>query len=148
MGLTLVDTGVIVGFLDADDALHGPAHEAFETRMRAGAFFCASAVTYAELLTGVELGHHDATVVHGFLDGLSIGVLPVDDAVAEEAARIRGGQRDGRSRSRRARLQMPDALILATAATVPGVDEVVVADRDWVGIDVGVDIHHLRPPAS
>lgn len=144
MGLTLLDTGVVIGILDADDAFHAAAHDAIARRMRTGAFFCLSAVSYAELLTGVEIGHQDASIVHRFLDDFSVGVLPVDDAVAEEAARIRGGTRsDGGRRTSAPAMKMSDALILATAVATPGVEEVVVADRAWPRIDVGVSVHLL-----
>lgn len=144
MGLTLLDTGVVIGFLDADDAFHAPAREAIATRMRGNAFFCMSAVSYAELLTGVELRHQDRDVVEGFLDDFSVGVLPVDDAVAERAAQIRAGSGRGR---RAARPKMPDALILATAAATPGIDEVLVADAGWPTVDAGVAVQVLRPAA-
>lgn len=77
-------------------------------------------VTYAEVLTGARLGHHNEDDVAGFFTGLLSAVLPVDVDVADKAA-------DLRSRSRS--LRMPDALILATAETDPEVDLVVTGDQ-------------------
>lgn len=80
----------------------------------------ASVVTYAEVLTGARLGHHNVDDVAGFFAGLLSAVLPVDVAVAEKAAELR---------SRFKSLRMPDALILATAETDPEVDLIVTGDR-------------------
>ena len=79
-----------------------------------------SVVTYAEVLTGARLGHHDEEQAKGFFSGLISGVLPVDVAVADMAADLR---------SRRKALQMPDALILATAEIHPEVDQIVTGDQ-------------------
>ena len=70
-------------------------------------------VTYAEVLTGARLGHHDEDRVRGFFSQLISKVLPVDMTVADKAAEFR---------SRFKSLRMPDALILATAATTSEVD--------------------------
>ena len=89
-------------------------------------------VTYAEVLTGARLGHHDEEDVAGFFTGLLSAVLPVDVAAADKAADLR---------SRFKSLRMPDALILATAETDPDVDLVVTGDRQLTrvtGLRVGV----------
>jgi predicted nucleic acid-binding protein len=54
VGLILLDSTVIVGFLDADDALH----EVAVARLRAivgGHPLLASVISYAEVMTGVSL---------------------------------------------------------------------------------------------
>jgi len=58
MGVALLDSNTVIGFLDADDLLH----QAADTAVRAAAtehVFVVSVVTVAELLTGAKLGHHD-----------------------------------------------------------------------------------------
>lgn len=115
----VLDSGVVVGFLDREDTLHEAADEAIRELVR-GNRLLASVVTYAEVLTGARLGHHNEDDVAGFFSGLLSAVLPVDVAVADRAA-------DLRSRSRS--LQMPDALILASADTDPDVDLIVTGDR-------------------
>lgn len=118
MGVVL-DSDAVVGFLDRNDALHDAADTAIRDLIRDQRLL-VSVVTYAEVLTGARLGHHDADQVRGFFSGLISGVLPVDVAVAEVAAELR---------SRRKSLRMPDALILATAEIHPEVDLVVTGDR-------------------
>ncbi|HEU4463041.1 MAG TPA: PIN domain-containing protein [Solirubrobacterales bacterium] len=115
----ILDSGAVVGFLDRQDALHAAADAAVRELIR-GQRLLASVVTYAEVLTGARLGHHNEDDVAGFFTGLLSAVLPVDVAVADKAA-------DLRSRSRS--LRMPDALILATAETDPEVDLVVTGDQ-------------------
>ena len=115
----MLDSGVVVGFLDRDDALHGAADAAVRELAR-GQRLLASVVTYAEVLTGARLGHHDEQGVTGFFAGLLSGVLPVDVVVADKAADLR---------SRFKSLRMPDALILATAETDPDVELIVTGDR-------------------
>lgn len=118
MGVVL-DSGVVVGFLDREDALHEAADEAIRELVR-GNRLLASVVTYAEVLTGARLGHHNEDDVAGFFAGLLSAVLPVDVAAADRAADLR---------SRFKSLRMPDALILATAETDPDVDLIVTGDR-------------------
>jgi predicted nucleic acid-binding protein len=115
----VLDSGVVVGFLDRQDVLHGAADAAVRELVR-GQRLLASVVTYAEVLTGARLGHHDEGDVAGFFAGLLSAVLPVDVAVADKAADLR---------SRFKSLRMPDALILATAETDPDVDLIVTGDQ-------------------
>lgn len=115
----VLDSGVVVGFLDRQDALHDPADAAIRELVR-GNRLLASVVTYAEVLTGARLGHHNEDDVAGFFAGLLSAILPVDVAVAGKAADLR---------SRFKALRMPDALILATAETDPEIDLIVTGDR-------------------
>jgi predicted nucleic acid-binding protein len=127
----VLDSGVVAGFLDREDALHSAADAAVRELVR-GQRLLASVVTYAEVLTGARLGHHSEDDVAGFFAGLLSGVLPVDVAVADEAADLR---------SRFKLLRMPDALILATAEIDPEVDLIVIGDRQLTkvsGLRVGV----------
>jgi predicted nucleic acid-binding protein len=138
VGLILLDSTVIVGFLDADDALH----EVSVARLRELAALhplAASVVSYAEVMTGAELGHHSAERVDGFFDALLRDLLPVDRAVAARASKIRGTRRS---------LPMPDALILATGDLHDEIDTVLCADSDWPkvgGLDCQVEL--LEPEA-
>jgi predicted nucleic acid-binding protein len=114
----VLDSDVVVGFLDRDDALHGAADAAIRDLVREQRLL-VSVVTYAEVLTGARLGHHDECQVRGFFTQLISEVLPVDLTVADKAAGFR---------SRHKPLRMPDALIFATAATNPDVDLLVTGD--------------------
>jgi predicted nucleic acid-binding protein len=114
----VLDSDVVVGFLDRKDALHDAADAAIRDLVRDQRLL-VSVVTYAEVLTGARLGHHDEDQVQGFFTGLISDVLPVDVSVADMAAELR---------SRRKSLRMPDALILAAAEIHPEVDLVVTGD--------------------
>ena len=120
MGLILLDSTVIVGFLDADDALHEATVARFKEIVGSHPLV-ASVISYAEVMTGVSLGHHSPAGVNGFFDALVKELLPVDRVVAARAATLRG---------RRKSLSMPDALILATADLEPEIQTVLCADGD------------------
>lgn len=115
----VLDSDAVVAFLDRADALHDAADEAIRDLLGKDRLF-ASAVTYAEVLTGARLGRHDEKRVRGFFTDLVSEILPVDATVADKAADFR---------ARRKSLRMPDALILATAELHPEVDLVVTGDQ-------------------
>jgi predicted nucleic acid-binding protein len=121
VGLILLDSTVIVGFLDADDALHEAAVARFKEIVGSHPLI-VSVISYAEVMTGVSLGHHPQQHVEGFFDVLVKDLLPVDRPIAARAAALRG---------KRKSLSMPDALILATADLQPEVETVLCADGDW-----------------
>lgn len=132
--VVLLDSAVVAGFLDRDDALH----EAADARVRELAGrerLVASVVTYAELLTGARLGHHDETTVRGFFNDLVDEIYDVDRAVADRAADLRAAK---------PALRMPDALILATAA-IHEVAVVLTGDTRWAGLLPGGRVERLRP---
>jgi predicted nucleic acid-binding protein len=114
----VLDSDAVVGFLDRQDALHDAADVAIRELVSEQRLL-VSVVTYAEVLTGAALGHHDEDQVRGFFAKLISEVLPVDMTVADKAAEFR---------SRLKPLRMPDALILATAETNPNVDLLVTGD--------------------
>lgn len=113
MGIALLDSNAIVGFLDADDPLHGPADAAVKSIATEHAFV-VSVVTVAELLTGAKLGHHDEATVRRFgrtpsADGgqryggvaASSGAVSGQRAVSsprDAAAKARAADRSGRTR--------------------------------------------------
>ena len=111
--------------------MHGAADAAVRELVR-GHRLVASVVTYAEVLTGARLEHHNEDDVKGFFAALLSGVLPVDVVIADKAADLR---------SRFKSLRMPDALILATAETDPDVNLIVTGDQQLTkvsGLDVEV----------
>jgi predicted nucleic acid-binding protein len=130
--VVLLDSAAIAGFLDRDDVFHATADEC--VRALAGRErLITSVVSYAEVLTGAQLGHHDATKVRGFFHDLVDDVYDVDRSVAERAAELRAGTPS---------LRMPDALILATAH-LRDADVVVTADHRWVGVLAGPRVELL-----
>jgi predicted nucleic acid-binding protein len=121
VGLILLDSTVIVGFLDADDALHEVA-VAWLKGLAGSPPLAASVISYAEVMTGVSLGHHAREHVDGFFDALVKDLLPVDRPIAARAATLRG---------KHTSLRMPDALILATAEVNEEIETVLCADSAW-----------------
>ena len=67
--------------------------------------------------------------MRSFFDELISAVLPVEMAIADQAARLRSGSRS---------LRMPDALILATADTNAEVESVVTGEGLMRGRRVAV----------
>jgi predicted nucleic acid-binding protein len=127
-----LDASVVVGFLDGSDELHKAADREIREILRDHQLV-VSVVTYAEVLTGACLGHHDEGRVRGFFEELISRVIPVDTAVADVAAGLRA-----RSRS----LAMPDALIAATAELDPEVQLLVSGDRGVAKLEgLGCPVH-------
>lgn len=120
MGLALLDSNAVVGFLDADDALHAHADVAVRSASRDHALG-VSVVTVAELLTGAKLGHHEEQTVRAFLREAVPSRIALDETAAERAAELRSSQTS---------LRLPDALILATADL--HADILLTADRRWL----------------
>jgi predicted nucleic acid-binding protein len=136
VGLILLDSTVIVGFLDADDALHDVAVARFKEIVGREPL-AASVISYAEVMTGASIGHHVERNVDGFFDAFVRDLLPVDRPVAARAAALRGKRRS---------LSMPDALILATADLHEEVETVLCADSAWPkvkGLKCKVDLLKL-----
>jgi predicted nucleic acid-binding protein len=134
----VLDSAPVVAFLDRGDALHEAADAAIRELATKHRLY-ASAVTLAEVLTGAHLDHHDEAIVRGFFADLVSEVLPVAEADAERAARLRAAHRS---------LRMPDALILAAAECHPDVDSVLTGDAAMAGVR-GLDcqVTLLAPPA-
>ncbi len=115
----ILDSSVVVGFLDRSDALHNAADEAIRDLLVSHRLF-VSVITYAEVLTGARLGHHDEEHVAGFFAELVSSIVPVDMAVGDCAARLRAQAKA---------LSMPDALIAATAEIDGEIELLVSGDR-------------------
>lgn len=122
MALIHLDAGVLIGFLDADDAHHTAARK-FVTRAVDGAEPLAMAASaLAECLVAPARRGEDAIrMVHDLLHRLPVDVIPLDADVATRAARLRARHRS---------LRLPDALVIATAAE-HGADRLVTTDRRW-----------------
>jgi predicted nucleic acid-binding protein len=130
----VLDSDAVIGFLDLDDALHRAAADAIGTLAREQALL-ASAITYAEVLTGARLGHHGEEHVDGFFAELISRIVPVDLDVAALAADLR---------ARAPALRMPDALILATAESDRDTELIVTGDAAMAAVgDLKVEVRLL-----
>jgi len=122
MALTHLDAGVIIGFLDADDAHHGTARIALARALDDGDQLAMAASALAECLVGpARQGDASIQIVRDALDRLPVKIVDLNTEIATEAARIR---------SRHRSLRLPDALVIATAA-VSEADQLVTTDRRW-----------------
>jgi predicted nucleic acid-binding protein len=136
VGLILLDSTVIVGFLDADDALHEVTVARFKEIVGSHPLV-ASVISYAEVMTGVSLGHHSQELVDGFFDAFVKDLLPVDRRVAASAATLRG---------KHISLKIPNALILATADLHQEIETVLCADDAWPKIKgLSCQVELLKP---
>lgn len=123
MGLTVIDAGVLIGFLDSADAHHEAARDAFESAAEIGDTIALPASAFAEgLVAPVRRGDEAVLAVRSFVERFPINVIPLDDVIAEAAARLRGrlGQR----------LRLPDALVIATAQVIEA-DRLITTDHRW-----------------
>jgi predicted nucleic acid-binding protein len=130
VGVILLDSVVVVAYMDATNAFHRPAVDVLEHAVRRDSLI-ASVINYAELLTGAKLGHREESLTRGFFSDLIAEVVPVGTEIADRAADIRS----------QSGVRLPDALVLATAAL--RADRVVTADQRWTqvaGLDCTVEL--------
>lgn len=130
MGLTVVDAGVIIGVLDADDAHHQAAVRVLTQVIGDGDRIAVPASAYAEALVGpARRGTSPRRAVDDFLADLAADVEPITRQTAARAAELRAAH--GR------RLKLPDALIVATALHLKA-DRILTTDRRWPKLPVQV----------
>jgi predicted nucleic acid-binding protein len=105
VGSLALDASVIIALLDAGDAHHARAVAELDRRAAAPADLLIAATAYSEVLVRpLRDGHGDT--VERFLERGPVEVVPVDRAVAREAASLR---------ARHTSLRLADALVLASA---------------------------------
>ena len=122
MGLTVLDAGVVIGFLDGDDAHHAVAHRALVRAVDGHDRLVLPASAYAETLVGPSrLGPTAVAVVQRFVAHLPVELAPLDATIAEAAATLRATHRS---------LKLPDALVIATADVLDA-DLLLTTDRGW-----------------
>ena len=122
MGLIHLDAGVLIGFLDADDAHHDGARRILDAAGERRDHVAMAASAVAECLVGpARRGDEAVATVRAFLARLPIEVLALDEEVAVAAATLRARHRT---------LKLPDALVIATAQ-LHGADRLITTDRRW-----------------
>jgi predicted nucleic acid-binding protein len=122
MAVTVVDAGVLIGFLDRDDPHHPSAADALSAAVSRGDHLVVPSSALAELLVGPSRqGPHAVTAVLELVERVPFEVVPLDMEIAVAAAALRVKFRV---------IKLPDALVLATA-TVVGADVVLTTDRGW-----------------
>lgn len=122
MGLTVLDAGVIIGFLDENDAHHAEARNALDDARTRNDRLVIPASALAEILVGPSRkGAAAVAVVRDLVDRVPIDVEPLDAEIAVAAAAIRARHRS---------LRLPDALVIATAGHLDA-DHLITTDRNW-----------------
>ncbi len=127
MGLTVLDTSVVIGMLDATDPHHGAATAAISERLTAGDRMVVPVSAYAELLVGpMRRGSDAVAIIDAFLAALPAEIIPLDAVTARVAAALRAANPG--------RLRLPDAFVVGTAVHL-GADLVLTGDHRWPAID-------------
>ncbi|MGI9018371.1 MAG: type II toxin-antitoxin system VapC family toxin [Euzebya sp.] len=122
MGLIHLDAGVIIAFLDRDDSHHDAARATLSNALDCSDRLSIAASALAECLVGPA--RHDPKameLVRTVVDRLPVSVVELNAEVATQAAVLRAGHRS---------LKLPDALVIATAAT-SGAGHLITTDRKW-----------------
>ena len=122
MGLTHLDAGVIIAFLDADDSRHDTATSVLADALERADRLSIAASALAECLVGPARRSTKAVeLVRTAIGRLPASVVPLDEQIATRAAMLRARHRT---------LKLPDALVIATAET-SGADRLITTDRKW-----------------
>ena len=122
MGLTHLDAGVIIGFLDGDDSHHTAARTVLSDALGRNDQLLIAASALAECLVGpARQGAKQIELVRSLIDRLPVSVVDLNTEIAIQAAVLRAAHRS---------LRLPDALVIATAAN-SGADRLVTTDRKW-----------------
>ena len=122
MGLIHLDAGVLIGFLDGDDAHHVAARDVLAGAVQAGDRLAMAASALAECLVGpARRGGAEIRAVRTLVERIPIAIVPVDVEIAETTARLRATHPS---------LRLPDALVIATAIE-GSADRLATTDRKW-----------------
>jgi predicted nucleic acid-binding protein len=122
MGLTVIDAGVLIGFLDSNDAHHDAAERALRDVLERGDRIALPASAFAEAIVAPSrTGRHAVGTVRDLVRRVPIEVAALDDDTAVAAAHLRARHRS---------LKLPDALVIAAAVALDA-DHLVTTDRQW-----------------
>lgn len=132
MGLTVLDAGVVIAILDAEDRHHAAARAALALRLQVRDELVLPASAYSEVLVAPQRhGESAVRAVDAFLEALPATIHPVTAEIARVAARLRAEH--GR------RLRLPDALVVATAIELHA-DRVLTTDSGWPELQLAVEV--------
>jgi predicted nucleic acid-binding protein len=121
MALTVVDAGVLIGFLDRNDPHHQAAADALTATVERGDRIAIPSSALAEVLVGPSRhGRQAVAAVLKLIERVPFEIAPLDKDVAVAAAALRATHRA---------IKLPDALVLATATMLAEV--LLTTDRGW-----------------
>ncbi|MDA8276886.1 MAG: PIN domain-containing protein [Actinomycetota bacterium] len=123
MGLTLVDAGILIAFLDETDVHHRVAKQELVSARQRGDQIAIPASALAEsLVFPARKGESSVATVSEFIERLPLLIVELDSEIAIEAAKLRA--RHGQ------KLKLPDALVVASAIQ-RSADVLVTTDQGW-----------------
>ena len=105
MGSLALDASVVIGLIDPRDAHHQRAVTGLKAAADRGDDLVMASSAYAEAIVE-PLRADQGELVDGFVDASRIAIVPIDRAIAREAAALRAHHRS---------LRLGDALVLAVA---------------------------------
>jgi predicted nucleic acid-binding protein len=125
MGEVVLDSSVLLGFLDTTDRHHGAARRVITDAVTAGDTVVLPASVLAEVLVGAARQGADVRdeAERRLLDAVD-RLQPVDRDVAVHAADVRAQHRT---------VRLPDALVIATGRALDA--RVLTADKRWAAVD-------------
>ena len=120
MGAVVLDTSVVIGFLNTDDVHHKAARVAISEHRDALHHFILPATVLAEaLVSAARRSPESVADVRSLIGSLFGPTRVIDDSVAVEAARVRAKHKS---------VPLPDAVVIATGF-VDGATQILTADR-------------------
>ena len=122
MGLTVIDAGVLIGFLDESDAHHDTSTRELEGARRKGEIVIPASALAESMVAPARHGDASLDAVREFVERLPLGVAQLDAEKAIISAQVRAQFGP--------RLKLPDALVIATAINVEA-DFLITTDRGW-----------------
>lgn len=134
-GVTILDAGVLISYLDTDDAHHQSSIRAMDEITQAGGDFATSAVTISEaLVRPARNGEREMrNAYYGLTIGARVSILEVETSIALEIARARAEQPS---------LKTPDAAVVATAR-IAGAERILTTDRRLAKFDEAVTVREF-----
>lgn len=131
MGAVVLDSSILLGFIDPTDAHNEGAKLAIAANKQAGRSFLVPAIVLAETMVGTARhGRRAVERVRTLLETMFGPTRVIDDTIAIEAAHLRAKHRS---------LRLPDALVIATGI-VDKADTILTADKRWQSIDKRVEV--------
>ncbi len=132
MGLTVLDAGVVIAVLDADDSHHDAALTALAACRDRGDDLALPASAYAECLVAPSRrGAAAIATVDRFVDALPARVEPVTRTIAASAAALRVSHGPA--------FRLPDALVVATGLTL-GAERILTTDARWPALPIPIKV--------
>ena len=136
MGAVVLDSSILLGFIDPTDAHNEVAKLAIAANKQAGHSFLVPATVFAETMVGTaRRGRKAAERVRTLLETMFGPTRVIDDTIAIEAAHLRAKHRS---------LRLPDALVIATGI-VDKAEAILTADKRWEVVDKRVEVVRSDP---